>query len=51
MKLLELLNKLGIYKLNDVIEILNITETTKGWRILAYNKENGDKIRLTFEKF
>lgn len=51
MKLLELLNKLGISRLNDCIEILSISECSKGWKILAYNKENGEKIRLTLEKF
>jgi hypothetical protein len=51
MKLLEVLNTLGIYKLNEVIEILSISERAKGWKILAYNKENGEKIRLTLEKF
>jgi hypothetical protein len=51
MKLLEVLNELGIGRLNDCIEILSITECSKGWKILAYNRENGEKIRLTFEKF
>ena len=51
MKLLEVLNTLGIAKLNETIEILSVSECSKGWKILAYNKENGDRIRLTLEKF
>lgn len=51
MKLLEVLNELGIGRLNECIEILSITECKTGWKILAYNRENGEKIRLTLEKF